>query len=78
VTRTILEINSLRNGAALTRTNIKDPDETKDNLLRGKQSPGAVAYTRYCATCHQPMGQGDGNRYPPCLDPIGFMVQRKD
>ena len=49
----------------MTRTNVKDPDETKDNLLHGKQSPGAVAYTRYCGSCHLPMGQGDGNRYPP-------------
>lgn len=47
------------------RTNIKTPDEIKDNLLKGKESPGAVAYTRYCASCHLPAGQGDGNRYPP-------------
>lgn len=47
------------------RTNVKDPDEVKDNLMRGKASPGAVAYTRYCATCHLPSGQGDGNRFPP-------------
>lgn len=47
------------------RTNIKTPDEVKDNLLKGKQPPGAVAYTRYCATCHLAGGQGDGNRFPP-------------
>jgi glucose/arabinose dehydrogenase/mono/diheme cytochrome c family protein len=47
------------------RTNVKTPDEIKDNLLRGKESPGAVAYNRYCASCHLPAGQGDGNRYPP-------------
>ncbi len=47
------------------RTNVKTPDEIKDNLLKGKQPPGAEAYTRYCASCHLPGGQGDGNRYPP-------------
>jgi mono/diheme cytochrome c family protein len=47
------------------RTNVKTPDEDKDNLLKGKEAPGAVAYTRYCASCHLPGGQGDGNRYPP-------------
>ena len=47
------------------RTNIKDPDEDKDNLLKGKEAPGQVAYNRYCGTCHMPGGQGDGNRYPP-------------
>ena len=47
------------------RTNVKDPDEDKDNLLKGKEAPGQVAYNRYCGTCHMPGGQGDGNRYPP-------------
>lgn len=47
------------------RTNIKTPDEDKDNLLKGKEAPGQVAYNRYCGTCHMPGGQGDGNRYPP-------------
>lgn len=47
------------------RTNVKTPDEVKDNLLKGKEAPGAVAYTRYCASCHLPGGQGDGNRFPP-------------
>jgi glucose/arabinose dehydrogenase/mono/diheme cytochrome c family protein len=49
----------------MQRTNVKDPDESKDNLLKGKQPPGAIAYSRYCASCHLPGGQGDGNRYPP-------------
>jgi len=44
-------------------TNIKNPDEVKDNLF--KDSPGSIAYTRYCSSCHLPGGQGDGNRYPP-------------
>ena len=44
-------------------TNIKTPDETKDNLF--KNTPGSIAYTQYCASCHQAGGQGDGNRYPP-------------
>jgi glucose/arabinose dehydrogenase/mono/diheme cytochrome c family protein len=47
------------------RTNVKTPDEMKDNLLKGKEAPGAVAYNRYCASCHLQGGQGDGNRYPP-------------
>lgn len=49
----------------MNRTNIKTPDEEKDNLLKGKEAPGQVAYMRYCASCHLPQGQGDGNRYPP-------------
>jgi glucose/arabinose dehydrogenase len=48
-----------------TRTNVKTPDEVKDNLLKGKEAPGAAAYTRYCASCHLSGGQGDGNRFPP-------------
>lgn len=47
------------------RTNVKTPDEIKDSLLKGKDSLGSVAYTRYCASCHLSGGQGDGNRYPP-------------
>jgi glucose/arabinose dehydrogenase/mono/diheme cytochrome c family protein len=47
------------------RTNIKTPDEIKDNLLKGKEPVGSVAYTRYCASCHLAGGQGDGNRFPP-------------
>jgi glucose/arabinose dehydrogenase/mono/diheme cytochrome c family protein len=47
------------------RTNVKTPDEKKDNLFEGKPSTGSIAYTRYCASCHLPGGQGDGNRYPP-------------
>ncbi|MGC3944897.1 MAG: c-type cytochrome [Chryseolinea sp.] len=49
----------------LNRTNVKTPDEVKDNLLKGKEAPGQVAYVRYCASCHLPQGQGDGNRFPP-------------
>lgn len=47
------------------RTNIKDPDEVNDDLLKGKPAIGAVDYNKYCASCHMPLGQGDGNRYPP-------------
>ena len=47
------------------RTNVKTPDEIKDNLLKGEEAPGSIAYTRYCASCHLPGGQGDGNRFPP-------------
>ena len=52
-------------GEHMNRTNVKTPDEVKDNLLKGKESPGQVAYVRYCASCHLPAGQGDGNRFPP-------------
>ena len=51
--------------AHMDRTNVKTPDEKKDNLLLGKEAPGQVAYMRYCASCHLPGGQGDGNRFPP-------------
>ena len=33
--------------------------------MKGKKRRGAIAYARYCASCHLPGGQGDGNRYPP-------------
>lgn len=52
-------------GEHMNRTNVKTPDKEKDNLIAGKEFPGQVAYTRYCASCHLPAGQGDGNRYPP-------------
>jgi glucose/arabinose dehydrogenase len=49
----------------MSSTNVRTPDEVKDNLLQGKQSIGEVAYLRYCGSCHLPGGQGDGNRFPP-------------
>lgn len=48
-----------------SRTNIKTPDETGDNLDKGKLDVGAKLYTTYCATCHQGDGKGDGTRFPP-------------
>ena len=48
------------------RSNIRTPDETKDNLDKGKVvSPGAQVYKSYCSACHQRDGKGDGSRFPP-------------
>ena len=48
------------------RSNIRTPDETKDNLDKGKVvSPGAQLYKSYCSACHQRDGKGDGSRFPP-------------
>ena len=47
-----------------TRTNIKMPDEVKDNLNKGIPKEATVYYN-YCVSCHQQDGHGDGNRFPP-------------
>jgi len=47
-----------------TASNIKTPDEIKDNLFKDMPSASAV-YTTYCIACHQSDGKGDGNRFPP-------------
>lgn len=47
-------------------SNIRTPDETKDNLDLGKAvAPGAQVYLSYCSACHQRDGKGDGSRFPP-------------
>lgn len=51
-----------------SRTNIKDPEEEKDNLEKGLLEAGAQTYNIYCATCHQTNGKGDGTRFPPLSD----------
>jgi len=48
----------------LTASNIKNPDEVKDNLFKNMPATSAV-YTTYCIACHQSDGKGDGNRFPP-------------
>ncbi|HTI60792.1 c-type cytochrome [Mucilaginibacter sp.] len=47
-----------------TASNIKTPDEVKDNLFKGMATTSAV-YSTYCVACHQADGKGDGNRFPP-------------
>lgn len=42
----------------------KTPDVEADNLQRSP-SPEAEVYFRYCSTCHQANGMGDGARFPP-------------
>jgi glucose/arabinose dehydrogenase/mono/diheme cytochrome c family protein len=44
---------------------IKTPDEIEDNLNKGKAGTGSQIYFRYCSSCHQMDGEGDGNRFPP-------------
>ncbi len=47
-----------------TASNIKTPDEIKDNLFKDPPAASAV-YSTYCIACHQSDGKGDGNRFPP-------------
>ena len=44
-------------------TNIKTPDEIKDNLNKGIIGKGALAFNTYCASCHQVNGLGN-DRFP--------------
>jgi glucose/arabinose dehydrogenase len=46
-------------------SNIRNPDEIKDNLDRGKPVAGGKMYGIYCAACHQRNGMGDSQRFPP-------------
>ncbi|GAB3766632.1 PQQ-dependent sugar dehydrogenase [Spirosoma pomorum] len=46
-------------------SNIRNPDEIKDNLDRGKPVAGGKVYGIYCAACHQRNGMGDSQRFPP-------------
>ena len=46
-------------------SNIRTPDEIKDNLYNDKPIPGAQVYNTYCVSCHQHNGKGDGDRFPP-------------
>jgi len=46
-------------------SNIRTPDEIKDNLYSDKPIPGAQVYQTYCVSCHQYNGKGDGDRFPP-------------
>lgn len=48
----------------MTASNIKTPDEVKDNLFKDLPATSAV-YSTYCVACHQNDGKGDGNRFPP-------------
>jgi len=46
------------------RSNVRTPDEFKDNLYKDDAVPGAETYAVYCRACHQQDGKGDGSRYP--------------
>ena len=49
-----------------TQSNIKIPDEDKDNLDKGKiVGVGSKLYKNHCGACHQLDGKGDGSRFPP-------------
>ncbi|HXH99570.1 MAG TPA: c-type cytochrome [Sphingobacteriaceae bacterium] len=49
----------------LTASNLKTPDEIKDNLDKGKPINASRVYNTYCGSCHQRDGKGDGTRFPP-------------
>ena len=46
-------------------SNIRTPDSIRDNLSVKMLGEGAQLYGRYCASCHQVNGKGDGTRFPP-------------
>lgn len=46
-------------------SNIRTPDSIRDNLSVKMLGEGAQLYGRYCASCHQVNGMGDGTRFPP-------------
>ncbi len=48
-----------------TALNIRTPDSLRDNLSVKMLGEGAQLYGRYCASCHQVNGKGDGTRFPP-------------
>jgi glucose/arabinose dehydrogenase len=48
-----------------TAANIRTPDSVRDNLSVKMLGEGAQLYGRYCASCHQANGKGDGTRFPP-------------
>ncbi|HKH59768.1 MAG TPA: c-type cytochrome [Flavitalea sp.] len=48
-----------------TLSNMRTPDEVKDNLYKDRALPGEKVYSIYCVSCHQRNGKGDGNRFPP-------------
>lgn len=48
-----------------SQPNIRTPHELNDNLERGEIMKSAVLYDKYCASCHQSNGKGDGTRFPP-------------
>jgi glucose/arabinose dehydrogenase/mono/diheme cytochrome c family protein len=50
----------------MTASNIRTPDEKKDNLFEHSPATSAV-YSTYCSACHQNNGKGDGNRFPPLM-----------
>lgn len=47
-----------------TASNIRMPDEIRDNLFKDIPTISMV-YSTYCVACHQANGKGDGNRFPP-------------
>ncbi|SEO51371.1 c-type cytochrome [Mucilaginibacter sp. OK283] len=49
-----------------TASNIKTPDEIKDNLFKDVAAT-SVVYSTYCVACHQNDGKGDGKRFPPLV-----------
>jgi mono/diheme cytochrome c family protein len=46
------------------QAHIRTPDEDKDVLGRDVLEAGAKLYDKYCVTCHQRDGKGDGVRFP--------------
>ncbi len=48
-----------------SKSYLKEPDETADNLTLRKKLKGEDIYVSHCLTCHQKNGEGQVKRYPP-------------
>lgn len=52
----------------LSRANLRQPDEVRDNLRKEAITGGEHLYQLYCGTCHQRDGKGASGRFPPLAD----------
>lgn len=66
--KTFSEKNLTGMRAREQQNHIREPDSLRDDLERGKvHVNGEQLYVRYCRTCHQKNGMGDGNLFPPLV-----------
>ena len=50
------------------KSNVRNPDETADNLKKGASAEGERLYETYCLPCHQGDGKGSPPRFPPVAE----------
>ena len=58
------------------KSNLRLPDEVKDNVYKDQTIPGIKLYQKHCASCHQMNGKGDEIRFPP-LDNTLWVSNKK-